>query len=43
MTNNEEQVLKDFLLDINCLKQLDSWSDNFNLFDVLKITLVVGG
>ena len=38
MTNNEEQVLKDFLLDINCLKQLDSWSDNFNLFDVLKIT-----
>lgn len=38
MTNNEEQALKDFLLDIDCLKQLDEWTDNFNLFDVLKIT-----
>lgn len=38
MTNNEERVLKDFLLDFNCLKELDSWTDNFNMFDVLKIT-----
>lgn len=38
MTNNEEQALKDFLLDIDCLKQLDDWIDNFNLFDVLRIT-----
>lgn len=38
MTNNEEKALKDFLLDIECLKQLDEWTDNFNLFDVLRIT-----
>ena len=38
MTNNEEQVLKDFLLDIDCLKQLNDWTDDFNLFDVLRIT-----
>lgn len=38
MTNNEEQALKDFLLDIDCLKQLDDWTDDFNLFDVLRIT-----
>lgn len=38
MTKAEEQVLKDFLLDINCLKRLDKWSDQFNIFDVLKIT-----
>lgn len=38
MTNNEEKALKDFLLDIECLKQLDEWTDDFNLFDVLRIT-----
>ena len=38
MTNNEEQALKDFLLDIDCLKQLNDWTDDFNLFDVLRIT-----
>ena len=38
MTVNEEQALKDFLLDIDCLRQLDDWTDDFNLFDVLKIT-----
>ena len=38
MTSNEEQALKDFLLDIDCLKQLDDWTDDFNLFDVLRIT-----
>lgn len=40
MTSSEEQALKDFLLDIDCLKQLDDHTDNFNLFDVLKITNV---
>lgn len=38
MTVNEERALKDFLLDIDCLRQLDDWTDDFNLFDVLKIT-----
>ncbi len=38
MTANEEQVLKDFMVDINCLKQLNKWTGVFNLFDVLKIT-----
>lgn len=38
MLNSEEQALKDFLLDIDCLKQLNNWTDDFNLFDVLKIT-----
>lgn len=40
MTSSEEQALKDFLLDIDCLKQLDDHTDNFNLFDVLRITNV---
>lgn len=39
MTNNEEQALKDFLLDIDSLKQLDDWTDDFNLFEVLRITI----
>lgn len=30
-------ALTDFLLDIDCLKKLDPWTDDFNLFDVLKI------
>ena len=34
----EEEALKDFLLDIDCLKQLDDWTDDFNLFDLLRIT-----
>jgi hypothetical protein len=38
MTNNEEQALKAFLLDIDCLKKLDGWMDDFNLFDILRIT-----
>ena len=32
----EEEALKDFLLDIDCLKQLDDWTDDFNLFDLLE-------
>lgn len=35
MTEAEKTALKDFLLDINCLKGLDKWADDFNLFDVL--------
>lgn len=38
MTNNEEQALKNFLLDADCLKLLDEWTDEFNLFDILRIT-----
>lgn len=33
-----EEALKRFLLDIDCLDQLDEWTGKFNLFDVLKIT-----
>lgn len=35
---SDEESLKRFLLDIDCLNQLDEWSNKFNLFDVLKIT-----
>lgn len=35
--NENEQALKEILLDISCLDQLAEWSDSFNLFDVLKI------
>ncbi len=38
MTHEEELALKEFLLDVNSLKRLDKWADDFNLFDVLKIT-----
>lgn len=38
MTESEKLALKSFLLGISCLKKLDKWTDNFNLFDVLKIT-----
>lgn len=33
-----KSALTNFLLDIDCLKELDDWTDDFNLFDVLKIT-----
>jgi len=36
--NEEEQALKDFLLDIDCLDPLADWTSKFNLFDILKIT-----
>lgn len=36
--NEEEQALKAFLLDIDCLDQLAEWTNKFNLFDILKIT-----
>ena len=38
MTENEEKVLQEFMLDIDCLNLLDDWSNKFNLFYVLKIT-----
>ncbi len=40
MTKVEEQALKEFMLDIDCIEQLNKWSDNFNLFDVLGIVNV---
>lgn len=35
---SDEQALQDFLLDIDCLKELSPWSEKFNMFDVLKIS-----
>ena len=35
---SDEECLKEFLLDIDCLNQLDEWANKFNLFDILKIT-----
>ena len=35
---SDEEALKRFLLDIDCLEQLNDWTGKFNLFDVLKIT-----
>lgn len=35
---NEEEEIKNFLLDIECLESLSKWSEKFNLFDVLKIS-----
>ena len=35
---DKEDVIKKFLLDIDCLDELARWTDRFNLFDVLKIT-----
>ena len=36
--SEEEQALKAFLLDIDCLDPLADWTSKFNLFDILKIT-----
>lgn len=36
--SEDEQALKDFLLDIDCLDPLADWTSKFNLFDILKIT-----
>lgn len=36
--SEEEQALKDFLLDTDCLDPLADWTRKFNLFDILKIT-----
>ena len=37
MEKQDQEALKDFLLDINCLDELQKWENHFNLFDVLKI------
>lgn len=41
MNTNEmtdEQALQNFLLDIDCLDELNQWTEKFNIFDVLKIS-----
>lgn len=35
---NDEKVLQEFLLDIECLDELLPWTGKFNLFDVLKVS-----
>lgn len=37
MEKQDQEALKDFLLDISCLDELHQWENHFNLFDVLKI------
>ena len=37
MEKQDQEALKNFLLDINCLDELQKWENHFNLFDVLKI------
>lgn len=34
----DEEVLQDFLLDRECLDELNQWTRKFNIFDVLKIS-----
>lgn len=34
----DEEALQNFLLDIDCLDELNIWTDKFNLFDILKIS-----
>lgn len=34
----DEEVLQDFLLDIECLDELNQWARKFNIFDVLKVS-----
>jgi len=38
MNSKEEKALKDFLMDIDCLRALEKWENDFNIFEVLKIT-----
>ena len=33
-----EEILQNFLLNIDCLNELNPWIDSFNIFDVLKIS-----
>ena len=35
---DNEKVLQEFLLDIECLDELLPWTGKFNLFDVLKVS-----
>lgn len=38
MSTNKEKELEKFLLHIDCLNELKPWLDNFNIFDVLKLS-----
>lgn len=38
MQLTNEQALKDFLLDIECLEELAPWISKLNIFDILKIS-----
>ena len=33
-----EQALKNFMLDIECLEEFAPWTSKLNIFDVLKIS-----
>lgn len=32
----DEEALQNFLLDIDCLDELNIWTEKFNLFDILN-------
>ena len=36
MEKQDQTALKDFLMDIGCLDELQKWENHFNLFDVLR-------
>lgn len=38
MTEQERKALNEFLLDIDCLSELSKWQDEFNIFEILKIS-----
>ena len=38
MTEQERKALNEFLLDIDCLLELSKWQDEFNIFEILKIS-----
>lgn len=38
MTEQERKSLNNFLLDIDCLSELSKWQDEFNIFEILKIS-----
>ena len=38
MTAQEREALNKFLLDIDCLSELSKWQDDFNIFEILKIS-----
>ena len=38
MTEQERKALNEFLLDIDCLSELTKWQDEFNIFEILKIS-----
>lgn len=38
MTEQERKALNNFLLDIDCLSELSKWQDEFNIFEILKIS-----